>query len=327
MDHRPASRDAKDPAPVLADPRWLAALDDAYGKRSRTIPYDGGALDGYESRDFRGRRQFHALADSLAGLAPGEAGRIAAGLAARFRDAGYGEAWLDIGADESAGYRRRVRTSPTLDLAPGADAVWRGFRDKVRNTIRKAERARIEVSRDPAHFDAFHALYARAMDEKGAAIRSRAFFRAILRRFGGDATLYTAWRGGVLLGGALIVRRDGQALYPYGAANAAGKKDGATSLLLWRAIADLCAAGAHALDLGPSQPGSGTYRFKIHLGAVPRARHVADVLSPVLSAPSSGAAPPPAGPGGGRAMRLLGTMPRALRIPARIWLGRFGRIL
>ncbi len=317
------------PGPILADSRWLAAIEDAYGTRARRLSLAGVEIPGYAVRDLRGRRVFHALADSLADVAADGLAGVLAEAASRLRADGFAEAWIDVGRPGSdLGLRERVRVSPILDLAPGADAIWSGFRDKVRNTVRKAEKAGFAVSDDPSAIDAFHALYARAMDEKGVAIRSKAFLRAILSRFGDSARLYTAREGGELRGGVLIVRNARQAAYPYGAADEAGKRGGVTSLLLWHAIRDLCAHEVATLDLGPSTPGGGTFRFKTHLGAVPLERHCVDVLAPSPApapAPAPTAAARPAQVG--RLERAIGGLPRALRLPIRTALGRFGRIL
>lgn len=325
MEQRGASRDGvSSPGPILADARWLAAIDDAYGARSKRLSLAGVEIPGYAVRDLRGRRAFHALPDTL----PDADAALLAEAGAALRAAGFAEAWIDVGRRGAEfGLRERVRISPILGLTPGADAIWRGFRDKVRNTVRKAEKSGFSVSDDPQALDAFHALYARAMDEKGVAIRSKDFFRAILARFGDQATLYTARENGELRGGVLIVRNARQAAYPYGAADDAGKRGGATSLLLWHAIGDLCARGIESLDLGPSSPGGGTFRFKTHLGAVPLERRYVDVLAPSRAPAAVPSAATPSVPKIGRLERTVGALPRALRIPVRTLLGRFGRIL
>lgn len=315
-------------SPILADRRWLAAIDDAYGARACRVAAAGLEVPGYAVRNIRGQRMFYGLPDSLSQQPVERIGDFLDAIRAPLRSDGFTQAWIDTGnAMSPAGLRRRVRISPVIDLRPGTEAIWRGFRDKVRNTIRKAERSAFVISDDIRHVDAFHALYASAMDEKGAAIRSRAFFGALLERFGAQAMLKTAWKDGLIRGGVLILRNGSGASYPYGAADTEGKRVGITSLLLWRAIDELCALGVPNLDLGPSAPGGGTYRFKIHLGGVPRERYFVDVLSRVSDAPAVPTAEARAPASRGKLERMLVRMPARLRIAFRILLGRFDRIL
>lgn len=314
--------------PILADVRWLAAIDDAYGARTFRVAAAGLEVPGYVVRSIRGQRIFYGLPDSLYGQPVERIPEFLDTIRAPLRNEGFVQAWVDLGHPMPlAGFRRRVRTSPVIDLRPGTEAIWSGFRDKVRNTIRKAERSAFMISDDTRHVDAFHALYASAMDEKGAAIRSLAFFRALLERFGAQAMLKTAWKDGLIRGGVLILRNGRGASYPYGAADPEGKRAGITSLLLWRAIGELCGLGVPHLDLGPSAPGGGTYRFKIHLGGAPRERHFLDVLSPVADMPAVPPAEARAPASRGRLERMMVRMPARLRIALRILLGRFDRIL
>ena len=219
-----------------------------------------------------------------------------------------------------------MHTTLALNLASGPDSLWAGFGNKVRNTIRKAERDGLEVSRDLTHLSTFHAIYARAMTDRHANVRALPFFRAIFDVFGGDARLYSAVAGGRSCGAMVVVATGDCAAYPFGAFDEQGRHTGANTLLLWRVARELAGEGVGSLDLGPSKPDSGSYRFKRHVGGVPQTLHYVDLLRPAqsdsVSAPAVGAHPAL-----GRLDRTIARLPFALRVHVRTWLGRTGRLL
>ena len=223
-------------------------------------------------------------------------------------------------------YRASAQTTLTLDLENGSESLWDGFGNKVRNTIRKAERDGLEVSRDLAHLSAFHAIYARAMTERRANVRGLPFFRAIFDVFSGDARLYSAVVGGRTCGAMVVVSVGGYAAYPFGAFDVEGRHRGANTLLLWHVARDLIGEGVRSLDLGPSKPNSGAFHFKLHLGGVPQTLHYVDLFRQAQPVSASAiSAGPPSAPG--PLDRTIEQLPFVLRVQVRTWLGRTGRLL
>ena len=225
-------------------------------------------------------------------------------------------------------YRASEQTTLTLDLAGGPESLWVTFGNKVRNSTRRAERdgLKLDVSRDLAHLNTFHAIYSRAMTERRANVRALPFFRAIFDVFGEDARLYSVVADGRNCGAMVVVATGGQASYLFGAFDEQGRHLGAATLLLWNVARDQASEGVRSLDLGPSKPDSGTFVFKRRLGGVPQTLHYVDVVRPAqsdsLSEPSAGVAPAL-----GRLDRTIERLPFALRVQVRTWLGRTGRLL
>ncbi len=340
--------DARDPAlraawsalsvrstePPHSDIRWLDVLDKAYGARTVVaIASDAagnavGGLAGYVAEELRGAPTFHSLRGGFVASDQTVAKVLAEEARRHLAQLGCREAW--VGGSEApvdGDFRQRERTTFSLDLSGGADALWRGFRDKVRNTIRKGEREGLAAVRDPAMLPAFHAIYARAMTEKQVNVRSLGFFRALFSTFGDAARLHTALDGGRPCGAMLVVADASGAAYPFGAFDARGRILAANSFLLWDVVRVLVEEHVPRIDLGPSSPGSGAFKFKTNLGAHPRTLHYADLMASGLSAnPATAKALSPSA-GQGRLDRALGILPVALQVHARTWLGRHGRLL
>jgi CelD/BcsL family acetyltransferase involved in cellulose biosynthesis len=325
---------------VHADVRWLDVLRRAYDvpcilALARDPSGDASAaLAGYESRTLSGQRVFHSLRHGVLAREHASAEALLAAASSTYRARRFAEAVVG-GASHPLpeDYRTSLRFALTLDLAEDPQQIWTGFRDKVRNTIRKGERSGVTVSRDAAHLNAFQAIHARTMTERRANVRPLDFFRTLFAVFGSDARLYSALADGRVCGAMVVVVVGDRAVYSFGAFDEHGRRFGANSLLLWHIARELAGEGVRSFDLGPSAQGSGAYRFKLHMGGQPQTLHYADLLH--AKAPcregdvaaqalaQSTALPKPLG----RLDRMIECLPFAWRVRARTWLGRRGRLL
>jgi hypothetical protein len=317
-----------------SDIRWLDVLGKAYGSRSivliaRDVSGNAvGGLAGYIATELRGAPTFHSLRGGFVAHDVIVAQALAEYARRHLAQLGCREAWVGGNAVPVFGdFRPRDRTTFSLDLSGGADILWRGFRDKVRNTIRKGEREGLVAVRDPALLPAFHAIYARAMAEKQVNVRSLDFFRALFSTFGDAARLHTALDGGRPCGAMVVVAHASGAAYPFGAFDARGRVLAANSFLLWDVVRVLAGEGVPRIDLGPSSPGSGAFKFKSNLGARPQTLYYRDLMSPGHAADRTLLQARPAAAGRGRLDHFIAKLPFALQVRARTWLGRRGRLL
>ena len=283
-------------ARVHADPRWLEVVSRAFRApgvfalaRDPSGAVSAGVA-GYYSRTLRGARVFHSLRHGVLTREPVLLRPVMAAVEAECRSRGCAQAVLG-GAPEGlpGSYRANTQTTLTLNLEGGSESLWNGFGNKVRNTIRKAERDGLEVSRDLAYLSTFHAIYARTMTERRANVRALSFFRAIFDVFGVDARLYSA-----VAGGRTAERWSSSPLAAtrpthLERSTLRAAHQGANTLLLWHVVRDLAGEEVRSLDLGPSKPSSGAFRFKLHLGGVPQTLHYVDLLRPAQSASASDA--------------------------------------
>lgn len=329
-------RERQAQASPLAEPDWFDVLARTYRPTLSVFAarsangQPAGVVPTYTVRDIRGGRHLYGLRHGLVADKATTADALCAAVAAHCSSAGIVSALLTSGgASIATAGKRTVRHSLTLALPGDADTLWSSFRDKVRNTIRKAGRSDVQFAVSPERIDDFWRLAADAMTAQSLPVKSRRFFRSIADVFGSRARLYCASRGGSLIGGMLVLANGTEASYAYGAFDPEGRRLGVNSALMWEVSKDLISRGYSALDLGESTVGGGTYKFKQRLGGIATPVHYIDPLH-------GGAADTESAAGNAAAVRaapsrflaLANCLPAAApRRVALTWLGAHSRIL
>lgn len=164
------------------------------------------------------------------------------------------------------------------------DELLGNMRKLARRSIRRAQRAGIEIESDSDHIPEFVALYSATLDRlrkvKGVAtaIHDPAELGRQLAglRASGTATLVLACAAGTPVAGCLFTTFSGHAFYLMGGANDAGRETGATAAVLYRAMTDFSAQRFERINLGgvppgahrPDHPDHGLYAFKLGMGAM-----------------------------------------------------------
>ena len=317
----------------LGEPGWFDVLSENFRPAlTLFVARDSsggtrGILPTYTVRGLRGARHLFSLRHGLNAENPEVARSLLDAAADHCRKRDISSAIVTTGLSEVAvPCRQWARESLSLALPKDSDELWTGFRDKVRNTIRKAERGDIVVSTSMDQLDGYWRMSADAMAAQNLPVKPRRFFRAIGDSFGDRALLYTAHQGGAIIGGMLVITRAPIACYAYGAFSLEGRRLGVNSALLWRVASDMIDEGFSELDLGESTPGGGTYKFKQRLGGVAQQIHYFNPLSP--TATDQGPTATAAATGGtGVINRIVGALPLAPRRAALTWLGGYGRLI
>lgn len=163
-----------------------------------------------------------------------------------------------------------------LDLRPGAEAVFGGFRPDYRNRIRKGERRGVTVraARDD-DWAPWYELLLETAERQTFRVRARSYFEAVRDelRDACAARLLLAEREERLVGGILCVAYGGTVWYLYGAMNDEGREHYSGYLLQWEAMRWALERGAHTYDFRgvapPDQTESHLYnlnRFKSGFG-------------------------------------------------------------
>jgi FemAB-related protein (PEP-CTERM system-associated) len=166
---------------------------------------------------------------------------------------------------------RENKVSMSLSLDGGRDEVWKRVGPKVRNLVRKAEKAGLVAREgDPARdLDAFYDVFARNMRELGTPVYSPRFFREICREFPGDVRLSVVEGGSGVAAAAICVTEGGFTEIHWAASRREMLPQAPNMLLYWEAIAHAADRGLREFCMGRSTEGSGPHRFKAQWGARP----------------------------------------------------------
>ncbi len=170
----------------------------------------------------------------------------------------------------------------TLELAlpASADELWTSLKAKVRNLVRKGEKAGLHYRQlgasgsdvsglDVAGLDAFYAVYARNLRDLGTPCYPREFFAALLRHYPDAVGLHFASfeeQGAPIAVGLTFMDGRRQQI-PFAASLSEHRRHSPNMFLYWKMVEDAIDRGASDFDFGRSSRDSGTHRFKRQWGA------------------------------------------------------------
>lgn len=157
----------------------------------------------------------------------------------------------------------------TLHLELGSSkAVWGRLNPKVRNQVRKAQRAGLtcQFGREELLPD-FYRVFARNMRDLGTPVWGAALFGNILERFPKTAEIALIRLGEKPVGAGLALSFKDTVYMPSASSLRPYFHFCPNNLLYWEVIKRACEAGYRRFDFGRSTIGSGTYHFKKQWGA------------------------------------------------------------
>lgn len=155
----------------------------------------------------------------------------------------------------------------TLAIEPNPEKVWHGFKDKIRNSVRKARRFDFVVKVGPEYLRDFYDVLAENMHSKGAPIYGLPFMAELTRVMGDRAEIVTLWLGKTPVSGALVVYHRDAAYVPFASSRPWALHMCPNNLLYWELIRRACERGMRLFDFGRSIKGSGPLAFKLSWGA------------------------------------------------------------
>jgi FemAB-related protein (PEP-CTERM system-associated) len=270
------------------DLRWLSVLRDALGHEPYLLlAREEGAIVGYLPLVLVKSKLFGRFLVSLpylnrAGVVACEADtaeqllRQAVSLARRL-DVQYLELRQHVFTVRSPAitHEKADKVRMVLDLPSSDEALSQAVGAKVRNQIKKGEKAGLNIRWGGEELlDGFYDVFAVNMRDLGTPVYSRKLFASILHHLKDDAELAVVEHEGQAVAAALLVHDTMQGF-------ASTQVPSASSLrtfnylnanmwmydqLLRRAIQ----RGSAQFDFGRSTPESGTYRFKKQWGAQPQ---------------------------------------------------------
>jgi FemAB-related protein (PEP-CTERM system-associated) len=159
-----------------------------------------------------------------------------------------------------------------LELPATTEELWKGFDPKVRNQVRKGEKAGLTI-----HWGAedllgeFYDVFAENMRDLGTPVFGQRLFRSILRQFPGQAELCVVRLEGKPVAGALLVHGPGLTEVPSASSLRRYNPTNANMLMYWRLLGRAIERRQAVFDFGRSTVDSNTFRFKKQWGAQPNA--------------------------------------------------------
>lgn len=152
---------------------------------------------------------------------------------------------------EHGWYEREI----VVDLTPSEADIYKAFRPNARNSIRRAERAGVEVrSIDRAAWstvfrnELFPILEETAARDGFTSFES-AYYERLLEQLGDHLRLMVAYLDGEAISWLITTEYRGYSVYYFAASTQAARKIFAPYLLLWHAFKELKAAGNHSCGL------------------------------------------------------------------------------
>lgn len=154
-----------------------------------------------------------------------------------------------------------------LDLDADPDRVWKGFRSKTRNQVRKAVKSGLEFRTGHEYLHEFYQVYAEHMRDLGTPVHSFSLFQWLLDECPEQVAVFAVRHQGKTIGGMLVARFKDTLNDLWGCSLKRYFEYCPNNLLYWNAIRVGCKQGAKYFDFGRSTPGSGTFDFKKRWGA------------------------------------------------------------
>ncbi len=164
-----------------------------------------------------------------------------------------------------------VRTDKVLmelPLPADPEALWKGLNPKVRNQVRKAEKAMLAVSSGGEELlGEFFDVYSRNMRDLGSPSHSEKLFRAVATAFPDEVRVWVVRLEERAIGGGLTIANGNSLEIPWASSLREHNSLCVNHLMYWRILEQSCRDGFRSFRFGRSTINSGTYHFKKQWGA------------------------------------------------------------
>ncbi|GJM44158.1 MAG: hypothetical protein DHS20C21_10000 [Gemmatimonadota bacterium] len=210
---------------------------------------------------------------------------------------------------------REKKISMSLPLHDDLDLLWKDVGSKVRNLVRKAEKADLKArhSQGDQDLDAFYDVFVENMRDLGTPVYSGRFFREVFREFPDDVRMTVVEKDGRVAAAGICVAQGGFTEIHWAASRRDMLRSSPNMLLYWECISTAAREGLTEFCFGRSTEDSGPYRFKKQWGAQPTPLHWEYILAPGKELPEIN----PDNPKYRAAIRVWQRLP----MPVTRWLG------
>jgi len=161
--------------------------------------------------------------------------------------------------------------SPYLRLNSDATELWQGFKQNIRNEIRKAIKSGFTIKIGSEWTKMFYQVFVQNMRDLGTPAYSFRYLMNILERFPKEAKLFTIWHNNrTVVGGGITLSHKERLHLIYAACVKKYFPLYPNNLLYWRILEYGCKHGHRIADFGRSAKWQGTLPFKEKWGMVPK---------------------------------------------------------
>jgi FemAB-related protein (PEP-CTERM system-associated) len=188
---------------------------------------------------------------------------LRARLGARHVELRHGDTELDLPA-------KRHKVAMMLPLDKDEQAMWSGFNAKVRNQVRKAQKAGLLVQWGGSELlDDFYQVMVRNMRDLGTPVYSRDFFGNVLNGLPQNTRLVVLRSQKNAVAAGLLYHHGTTLEIPWASSIRDFNSLCPNNLMYWESIRHGVTLGMNRFDLGRCSPGGGPFRFKEQWGAKP----------------------------------------------------------
>jgi FemAB-related protein (PEP-CTERM system-associated) len=157
-----------------------------------------------------------------------------------------------------------------LPLPATMDELWKGLNCKVRNQVRKGEKAQLSVTWNGLEALAdFYAVFRRNMRDLGTPVFPRRLFASILKCFPEQAEICVVRKESQPIAAALLLHGKNITEVPSASSLRQFNCTSANMFMYWQLLRRTVLRGQKVFDFGRSSPDSSTYQFKKQWGAAP----------------------------------------------------------
>ncbi len=164
---------------------------------------------------------------------------------------------------------RQHKLAMLRDLPASSETLWTALDRKVRNQVRKAQKAELTVASGGVELvDEFYDVFSRNMRDLGTPVYPKALFTLTLQTFAREARVVVVRHGRQTAAAGISLTFGRTVLNPWASSLRELRPLCPNMLLYWTLLEQAVADGAEVFDFGRSSPGAGTHQFKLQWGAV-----------------------------------------------------------
>lgn len=166
---------------------------------------------------------------------------------------------------------KKIKVAMILGLKTNFEDIWKNFKTKVRNQVRKAEKSGLKIElKGKEGLNNYYRIFAVNMRDLGTPVYSKSFFENILDEFSEITKIFSVYLRNKVIASSLTIGFKDTLEVPWASSLRKYQKLCPNNLLYWKMIEYACQKRYEKFDFGRSSWGSGTFKFKEQWGAKPR---------------------------------------------------------